>query len=185
MPARPARRSIPEERGHMRHSDLVVLGLLAAGPQHGYELTNQLEAMQVRRWARISPATVYRRLDRLAERGLLAVRTEREGDRPEREVHELTAEGRETLAEQVEKALRSEEPAYSDRVVGAVFALAGLAPDEREEALLSAAERREAETDALAEEIEAGSSAAGEAVLRFYRTVARAEAELLRTLAGG
>ena len=166
----------------MRHSDLVVLGLLAAGPQHGYELTNQLEAMQVRRWARISPATVYRRLDRLAERGLLEARTEREGDRPEREVHELTEAGREALAELVERALRSEEPAYSDRVVGAVFSLAGLAPREREEALLASAERREAEADALEGEIGAGSSAAGEAVLRFYRRVARAEADLLRNL---
>lgn len=169
----------------MRHSDLVVLGLLAAGPQHGYELTNQLEAMQVRRWARISPATVYRRLDRLAERGLLDVRTEREGDRPEREVHELTGEGWRALGELVRKALRSGEPAYSDRIVGAVFALAGLPREEREEALRSAAEGREAEAASLEGEIEAGASPAGEAVLRFYRTVARAEAELLRTLAGG
>lgn len=168
----------------MRHSDLVVLGLLAAGPQHGYELTAQLEAMQVRRWARISPATVYRRLDRLAEEGRLETHTEREGDRPERRVHELTEEGWETLAELVRRALGSEEPAYSDRVVGGVFSLAGLPRPDRVEALRSAADGRDEEADSLESELGAGSSPAGEAVLRFYRTVARAEAELLRGLAG-
>lgn len=167
----------------MRHSDLVVLGLLAAGPEHGYELTGQLEAMQVRRWARISPATVYRRLDRLVEEGLLTSRTEREGQRPEREVHALTEEGREALAELVREALASEDPVYSDRVVGAVFSLAGLAPGVRNDLLEEAAAARGRDARALGEELVAGSSPAGEAVLHFYRAVAEAEQRLLRSLA--
>lgn len=168
----------------MRHSDLVVLGLLATGPQHGYELTNQLEAMQVRRWARISPATVYRRLDRLVEDDLLTSRTEREGDRPEREVHALSEEGRGRLAELIREALGSETPVYSDRLVGAVFSLAGLPPAERDDLLAEAAIARGREADALEEELTAGSSPAGEVVLRFYREVAEAEQRLLRSLAG-
>lgn len=168
----------------MRHSDLVVLGLLAAGPQHGYELTNQLEAMRMRRWARISEATVYRRLDRLESEGLLASRTEREGSRPEREVFELTADGREALDGLVRQALASEAPVYSDRVVGAVFSLAALPPGERSALLAEAAERRRAEASRLEEELGAGSSPAGEAVLRFYRAVAEAEAALMRGVAG-
>lgn len=168
----------------MRHSDLVVLGLLAAGPQHGYELTRQLDAMRVRRWARISDPTVYRRLDRLREAGLLASRTEREGSRPEREVFELTGAGREALEELVREALSSEASVYSDRLVGAVFSLAALPPEVRSVALAEAAERRGAEAAELAEELEGGSSPAGEAVLRFYRAVARAEEALLREIAG-
>ncbi len=168
----------------MRHSDLVVLGLLATGPQHGYELTNQLEAMQMRRWARISPATVYRRLDRLVEDGLLTSRTEREGDRPEREVHELTEEGRAALRELVREALASDTPVYSDRLVGAVFSLAGLPPGERNDLLERAAEARARDAAALDRELDAGSSPAGEAVLRFYGAVAEAERRLLRSLAG-
>lgn len=168
----------------MRHSDLVVLGLLAAGPQHGYELTNQLDAMRVRRWARISGPTVYRRLDRLREEGLLRSRTEREGSRPEREVFELEDAGRRALEELVREALSSEAPVYSDRLVGAVFSLAALPPEERSELLDRSARRRETEADELAEELDAGSSPAGEAVLRFYRSVAEAEAALLRDIAG-
>lgn len=166
----------------MRHSDLVVLGLLGAGPRHGYEITRRIENARIRSWAKISRATVYRALDRQEERGHLASETEREGDRPERTVYRLTPSGRERLRELVREALASEEPVYSDRLVGAAFARVALAEEEREETLPTALEDVRAREDRLRETARDAVSPLGKAILEFQAAVGRAERELLETI---
>lgn len=108
------------------HPDLVVLGLLAGRPRHGYELRKEIESMRLRQWARIGDSTVYAALQRLEERGFLSRETRSSESRPDRNVYRLTDSGRERLGELVIEALESGEPAYSDRLVGGVFGTATL-----------------------------------------------------------
>lgn len=170
----------------MRHSDLVLLGLLADGAQHAYGLDQRIERMRIRSWARISSPTVYRRLNRLEEMGSLEAEREREGQLPERTVYRLTPAGEERLADLSAEALASGEPAYSDRLVGAVFSPVALTPEARRELLDAAVDEveekrrrlRESAREAEGEPI----SPVGAAIVDFYSRVAEAEARLLRTL---
>lgn len=163
----------------MRHSDLVLLGLLGDGPRHGYELTQEIEDMRVRTWARISPATVYRGLRRLEEQGRLEAETEREGRRPERTVYRLSSAGEDHLRRLVREALRSDQPTYSDRLVGAVFSTVALTLEERQDALDEAMGEIEESRLRLRRAREGGASPLGEAILGYYLKVVEAELELL------
>lgn len=165
----------------MRHGELVVLGLLAAGPRHGYELVGEIRSMRVQNWARIGASTVYAVLERLERRGLLERSVTRSGNRPERQVHELTEAGRERLAELVERALSSPEPVYSDRLVGAVFARGVFGPAEARERLETAIEERDGALARL-RKVAKATSGPGEAVVRFSVEVLEAERRLLQRL---
>lgn len=165
----------------MRHSDLVLLGLLVDGPAHAYRLDQKIEQMHVRSWAKISQATVYRGLERLEEQGCLEARHERSGGAGGgRTIYRLTKEGEERLAELVVEALGSEEPIYTDRLVGAAFAAHALSEAERRERLEAAARRVEEAERRLAEAAEGRIAPLGEAIVDFHRRVSAAEARLLR-----
>lgn len=165
----------------MRHSDLVLLGLLADGPAHAYRLNRQIEQMRVRSWAKISQATVYRGLERLEEQGYLeAEEQRREGGGTSRTLYRVTETGEERLAELVTEALGSEEPPYSDRLVGAAFSTVALSKEERRERLSAAVDRRDEAERRLADTAQGPISPLGEAIVEFYRRVTAAESRLLR-----
>lgn len=166
----------------MRHSDLVLLGLLAGGDRHGYELTREIEDMRLRWWAKISQATVYRGLKRLEDQGCLEAEPDREGNRPERTVYRLTPKGEERLEGLVREALASDEPVYSDRLVGAVFSVGALPPARRRQLLDGAVDALRKRERSLRDAREEGASPLGEAVVDFKLAVAEAEMELLRRL---
>ena len=167
----------------MRHSDLVILGVLSAGARHGYDLAREIAAMNVRAWAQLGPSTIYRAVQRLEERGDLRGRVERDRARPERRVYEVTPQGRARLSELVRRAVASTEAPYSDRVVGAVFARHALGPDDAGGALTDAQRRLRESEDRIGAALGHGASPFGEAILRFYQAVARAEREALAELA--
>lgn len=79
---------------------LFVLGTLAtAGPLHGHQIRQQAQTDRTEVWADVQPGSLYGALKRLAAEGLIReVRTERQGNRPERTVYEITAQGRGALA---------------------------------------------------------------------------------------
>ena len=67
---------------------------------HGHALRLLAEEEHVEQWADVSVGAIYGAIKRLAAEGLIeAVRTEREGNYPERQVFGITAEGRTSLAE--------------------------------------------------------------------------------------
>jgi DNA-binding PadR family transcriptional regulator len=76
------------------HGDLrlVILGLLAQAPRHGYELIKASEDMTGGAYSP-SPGVIYPTLTLLEEMGCLAVTTAEGG----RKLHEITAEGRAQL----------------------------------------------------------------------------------------
>jgi DNA-binding PadR family transcriptional regulator len=87
---------------------LFILSSFAEhGPMHGHRLRLEAERRHVTLWTDISVGAVYGAMKRLAAEGLLRpVGTEQEGNRPTRQLYEVTDEGRETLAALRREALR-------------------------------------------------------------------------------
>ena len=88
--------------------DVVVLGLLAQGPVHGYDLLERFRARGMGRWVEIGRASVYQALRRLEREGLVVGRDAPGVEGPERRVYRLTRTGREHL--------RRDLPALAGRV---------------------------------------------------------------------
>jgi DNA-binding PadR family transcriptional regulator len=87
---------------------LFVLSSFADfGPMHGHLLRQVAEKMKVPLWTDISVGAVYGAMKRLAGEGLLREqRSEREGNRPTRQIYEITDEGRRVLDELRRDGLR-------------------------------------------------------------------------------
>lgn len=79
---------------------LFILSSFAQlGPMHGHRLRLEAEHEHVHLWTDISVGAVYGAMNRLASEGLLkAAGQERAGNRPTRQLYEITEEGREALA---------------------------------------------------------------------------------------
>jgi DNA-binding PadR family transcriptional regulator len=88
---------------------LFVLSTLAErGEMHGHQIRLQAAEDRAEQWASVKPGALYGALARLARENLIAVvRSEREGNRPERTVYAITVEGRRALAVLHEQMLRS------------------------------------------------------------------------------
>ncbi len=77
--AQPSTKTLPTRTAGRRRgrkaalttADLVVLGLLAERPMHGYELVQEYERQEVRDWAAVSRPHVYYALQKLAALALL------------------------------------------------------------------------------------------------------------------
>jgi len=84
--------------------DLVLLGLLAERPMHGYQANLELERREIRDWAGISRPQVYYSLEKLARAGMIRVsETGEPAAGPERSTFETTAKGRTALAGALER----------------------------------------------------------------------------------
>jgi DNA-binding PadR family transcriptional regulator len=86
---------------------LFILGILSAsGPLHGHQIRHQAHTDRTEHWSDVKPGSLYGALKRLAAEGLIReLRTERQGNRPERTVYEITPEGRRALAALRDEAL--------------------------------------------------------------------------------
>jgi DNA-binding PadR family transcriptional regulator len=74
----------------MKH---VVLGLLAAGPAHGYELRRRYDELFADAGVEVNIGQIYVTLGRLERDSLVAHTTESGGDRRDRKVYRLTEAG--------------------------------------------------------------------------------------------
>jgi DNA-binding PadR family transcriptional regulator len=84
--------------------DLVLLSLLAERPMHGYEANALLEFRKVRDWAGVSRPQVYYSLEKLARLGWIeGTQSDAEKAGPERRVLTTTDDGREALADALER----------------------------------------------------------------------------------
>lgn len=80
--------------GHFSDPSLLILASLAAGPQHGYAMMDDIEAFA---HVRLGPGTLYGALARLEQRGWIEPLPSDERRRPYR----LTAAGAAALREQL------------------------------------------------------------------------------------
>jgi DNA-binding PadR family transcriptional regulator len=117
---------------------LFVLGTLAAaGPLHGHQIRQQAQTDRTEMWADVKPGSLYGALKRLAAEGLIReVRTERQGNRPERTVYEITETGRAALAALRDDAL--ERITSSHDPFDLALALSRDLPDEYLERIVTA-----------------------------------------------
>ena len=76
----------------------AIMGLLADGPLHGYELKAAYEGELVPE-SQLNVGQVYTTLDRLDRDGLVAHGLVRQPVRPDKKVYELTRDGRKELRE--------------------------------------------------------------------------------------
>jgi len=71
--------------------ELLILGIVRTGELHGYRLWELVEAVPT--GIRLRRSNAYRILESLERRGLVARRSEREGNRPRRNVYSITPPG--------------------------------------------------------------------------------------------
>jgi DNA-binding PadR family transcriptional regulator len=91
---------------------LFVLGALAEGEAHGYDLIEKGKSWGLETWAEISYSSIYHALRTMAAEGLIAeVARERDGGKPERTVYKINAKGRKAFALMMEEAASAAETA--------------------------------------------------------------------------
>lgn len=131
---------------------ISALALLVERPMHPYEMYQLLIQRHEDRVVKVRPGSLYHRVHWLESRGLVrSTTTEREGNRPERTIYEITAEGRETLALRVAEMLATPVNEYPE------FPLAiGEAHNLPKDTVIELLGRRLALLEADLEEIEDG-----------------------------
>jgi len=77
--------------------EVVVLGLLAEGPMHGYDLLERARARGMGSWSEVGKASVYQALHRLERAGAITGRAQDGPEGPDRRVYRITGPGRRRL----------------------------------------------------------------------------------------
>ncbi len=110
-------------------AELLLLGLLAEMPRHGYQLEQEIRQRGMREWTQIGFSSIYFVLGELKRAGLVSAK--KGAGAKARKPFALTVAGRRKLAAQTAAALRTYRPTYSSVLLGMVHWPAL----EREEAL--------------------------------------------------
>jgi DNA-binding PadR family transcriptional regulator len=97
-------------------AELLVLGLVAEMPRHGYELEQVIEQRGMREWTQIGFSSIYFVLGKLEKLELVA--SEKPVGVKAKKVFRVTDAGRATLAEQSLTALRTVHPSYASVLLG-------------------------------------------------------------------
>lgn len=102
----------------MTPSELVLLGLLAERPRHGYELEEVIAARGMREWTEIGFSSIYYVLGKLRERGLVSETAEPPARGKPRRVYAPTPVGLRELAMAAEAAIANLRPVHPVLLVG-------------------------------------------------------------------
>lgn len=113
--------------------ELLLLGLLRLESMHGYQLNEFLDK-RLGFLTDLKRSTAYYLLNKLEENGYIAKQVEREGNRPQRYVYELTEAGRRHFRELLDANLRQAHLPSYDTDVGLLF-MDALSSQELREAL--------------------------------------------------
>jgi DNA-binding PadR family transcriptional regulator len=77
--------------------EVVVLGLLAEDPMHGYDLLERYRGRSMDLWSGVGRASVYQALRRLEAGGYVTGKDQAGDDGPDRRVYRITRPGRDRL----------------------------------------------------------------------------------------
>ena len=99
-------------------AELLLLGLVAEMPRHGYELEHQIERRGMREWTQIGFSSVYFVLGKLEQAGF--VRAKKPARTRARKTFSLTAAGRRALVARTSAALRTYRTTYSSLLLGMI-----------------------------------------------------------------
>jgi DNA-binding PadR family transcriptional regulator len=126
----------------LTNAELLVLGLVAEMPRHGYELEQVIEHRAMREWTEIGFSSIYFVLGRLEAMRLVSTRR-RPGtaaNAKARKVYAVTKTGRRALVAQSRTALETVRPTFSSVLLGMI----NWPALERDDALRSLRSRRDA-----------------------------------------
>ena len=160
--------------------EVVVLGLLAEEPMHGYDLLERFRARSMGFWVEVGKASVYQTLHRLEARGLIAGRSHVGREGPDRRVYRITRSGRARLGEGLAERFGELAPYETDAGLALGFSDRLSAPQAKEAIAARELALRDL-LDALAAERErtAGQGGPGrvlsDAMLDRQRALAEAE----------
>ena len=119
--------------------EIVVLGLLAEAPMHGYDLLERFRARSMGFWTELSRASVYQVLKRAERDGLITGRAQEGREGPDRRVFRITKPGRDRLARGVAEMAGSLVP--FDGPAGVAIGFADVVPASVAKAVTDARER--------------------------------------------
>jgi DNA-binding PadR family transcriptional regulator len=130
----------------MTEPELLVLGLVAEMPRHGYQLAQEIERRGMREWTPIGFSSIYFLLGKLEQKRFVK---SKEPDREKaKKVYTVTAAGRKALVEETSTSLSTYRPTYSSVLLGMLH-WPVLAKDEALRALRARSEAIKAELTRL------------------------------------
>lgn len=97
-------------------SELLVLGLVAEMPRHGYALEQVIEERGMREWTRIGFSSIYFVLGKLEKMGL--VKAETPANSKAKKEYSITNRGREILVKQTLAAIKNFGPTFPSFLIG-------------------------------------------------------------------
>jgi DNA-binding PadR family transcriptional regulator len=100
----------------MTEPELLVLGLVAEMPRHGYQLAQEIERRGMREWTPIGFSSIYFLLGKLEQRRL--VRSKAPAREKAKKVYAVTAAGRKALVARTIISLSTYQPTYSSVLLG-------------------------------------------------------------------
>lgn len=128
-------------------AELLVLGLVAEMPRHGYQLEQVIEQRTMREWTQIGFSSIYFVLSKLEKMKLVSAKrpAESKANSKARKIYSVKNTGRNALVAQTLAALSTVRPTYSSALLGMI----NWAALERDDALQALQARR----DAIEEEV--------------------------------
>jgi DNA-binding PadR family transcriptional regulator len=109
---------MPEKK--LTDSELVILSLICEGPQHGYQIEQQITLRNMRTWTDLSTSSIYYILGKLEEKGFIEQVPDQgkdESDRP-RKVYQLTPKGEVVWKDGTLEALSKPKITYTNFLMG-------------------------------------------------------------------
>lgn len=103
---------------NLTDSELLVLGLVAEMPRHGYELEQVIEKRQMREWTQIGFSSIYFVLGKLENKGLISA--QRPVGTKAKKAYTISNTGHKMLTSQTLAALQAIRPNYSSVMLGMV-----------------------------------------------------------------
>ena len=157
----------------MENRELLLLGLLRMEAMHGYQLNDFIEH-RLRFITDLNKSTAYYTLDKLARDGYVSRRTEREGNRPERTVYEITDSGSARFHELLAANLAAFHATFDDDDIGVLFMSQLTARDVHAALLRKHAQVREA-LDAIGSHVDHAPDSPVQYVIEHRRVHLRAD----------
>lgn len=100
----------------MSEPELLVLGLVAEMPRHGYQLAQEIEQRGMREWTPIGFSSIYFLLSKLESKRL--VRSKEPAGEKAKKVFTITKAGRKALVQQTLSSLSTVRSVYSSALLG-------------------------------------------------------------------
>jgi DNA-binding PadR family transcriptional regulator len=103
-------------------AELLVLGLVAEMPRHGYQLEQVIEQRTMREWTQIGFSSIYFVLGKLETMKLVSAKrpAETKPNPKARKIYSVTEAGRSVLVAQTLAALSTVRPTYSSALLGMI-----------------------------------------------------------------